>query len=90
MPTGGQKHPPRVTIYTTPQCHWCNVARAYFSDNDIPYRQVDVSSRGVGRREMTLLTGGSTVPVIVVGEHAMTGWDEAEFRRLMEGTFKRR
>ena len=30
------------------------------------------------------------VPVIRVGEHAMTGWDKAEFERLLSGRFKRR
>jgi hypothetical protein len=30
------------------------------------------------------------VPVIKVGAHAMTGWDESEFQKLMAGKFKRR
>ena len=91
MPTSGsQKHPPSVTIFTTPHCHWCGVAKQYLVDNGIAFREVDVSSRGAGRREMTLMTGGSAVPVIKVGGHAMTGWDEPEFLKLLEGKFKRR
>ena len=91
MPTiGSRKHPPSVTIYTTAQCHWCHVAKQYLSENGIAFREVDVSDRGPARREMTLMTGGTTVPVIRVGECAMTGWNEAEFNRLMTGKFKQR
>ena len=36
------------------------------------------------------MTGGHAVPVIRVGEHAMTGWDEREFRKLLGGKFKQR
>ena len=91
MPTNGNsRHPPVVTIYTTPHCHWCRVAKRYFSEHGIEFREVDVTRRNAGRREMTLMTGGTAVPVIKVGEHAMTGWDEREFQKLMDGKFKRR
>jgi hypothetical protein len=39
---------------------------------------------------MVLMTGRHAVPVIRVGEHAMTGWDEAEFERLRAGGLGRR
>jgi glutaredoxin len=91
VPTsGGKKHPPKITIYTTPHCHWCRVAKAYFAGHGIEYQEVDVSVPGAGRRVMTLLTGSSAVPVILVGEHAMTGWDESEFKKLRHGRFKQR
>jgi alkyl hydroperoxide reductase subunit F len=91
LPTSGDnRHPPSVTIYTTPNCHWCGVAKNYFVENKIAYREFDVSSPGSARREMALMTGGAAVPVIKVGAYAMTGWDEAEFLKLMTGRFKQR
>jgi glutaredoxin len=79
-----------VTIYTTPTCHWCRVAKRYFAEHRIEFREVDVSQDRRGRKEMVLMTGGMAVPVIRVGEHAMTGWDVREFERLRSGKFKRR
>jgi glutaredoxin 3 len=91
MTTSGRGNTsPNVTIYTISHCHWCKVAKQYFLDNAISFREVDVSEPGSARREMTVMTGGTAVPVIKVGEHAMTGWDEREFRMLMDGNFKRR
>lgn len=87
---GSRKHEPRVTIYTTPHCHWCRVAKSYFAENNIAHREIDVSVSGPERREMLLMTGGAAVPVIKVGAYAMTGWDESEFLKLMAGSFKRR
>ena len=91
MPTSGQSRPaPRVTIYTTPTCHWCRVAKAYFAEHGVHYSEVDVASDRRGLREMVLMTGGRAVPVVRVAERAMVGWDVAEFERLYRGDFRRR
>lgn len=80
----------RITIYTTPTCYWCRVAKGYCNERGIEYREVDVTTDPAGRREMRLMTGQNGVPVICVGSHAMVGWDEAEFEKLRSGKFKRR
>ena len=87
---GGSKPKPPVVIYTTPHCAWCRVAKRYFAEHDVEYREVDVVHDRRGAREMVLMTGGRAVPVIRVGSHAMTGWDVREFERLYSGKFKRR
>jgi glutaredoxin 3 len=91
MATDGATHPPqRVTIYTTPSCHWCEVAKRYLAKHGVPYHEIDVTRDRRGLRDMVLMTGGRAVPVLRVGEHAMTGWDVREFERLCSGRFKRR
>ena len=74
----------RVRVFTTQTCHWCRVAKAYLVDNEIEFQEIDIISDLAGRREMVLMTGQYGVPVIVVGEKAMIGWDTEEFNRLME------
>ena len=91
MATGGsQAHPLKVVVYTTPTCHWCRVAKRYLAENDIAFREVDVTKDRRGLREMTLMTGGNAVPVVLVGERAMKGWDQREFERLFSGRAGRR
>ena len=91
MATSDQPRPTRaVTIYTTPHCHWCKVAKRYFAEHAIEYREVDITTDASGRREMVLMTGGHAVPVVRVGTHAMNGWDVREFEKLRSGRFKRR
>ena len=91
MPTSGHAHhPPDITIYTSPACHWCRVAKRYFEERGLDYREVDIISDGRARQEMVRMTGQYGVPVIRVGERAMTGWDKAEFERLLHGRARRR
>lgn len=80
----------RVTIYTSPTCHWCRVAKRYCDEHGIEYIEVDVVRDLSGRREMVAMTGQHGVPVIRVGGHAMVGWDVEEFELLRSGAFKRR
>jgi glutaredoxin 3 len=91
MTTSGSGRPdPRVTIYTTPTCHWCKIAMAYLTKHAIEFHEVDITRDRRGLRDMVLMSGGRAVPVVRVGEHAMIGWDVREFERLRSGRFKRR
>jgi len=91
MPTNGQPvDQPRITVYTSPACHWCRVAKRYMDDRGLAYREVDVIQDTRGRQEMVRMTGQYGVPVIRVGDRAMTGWDKGEFERLLRGRPQRR
>ena len=89
--TSGSVRPdPRVTIYVTPTCHWCKVAKNYLVKAGVVFSEIDITCDRRGLRDMVLMTGGRAVPVLRVGEHAMIGWDAHEFERLRTGSFKRR
>ena len=64
-----------VTIYSTPTCHFCQMAKEFFAEKNIPYTNYDVSTDAAKREEMINLTGQLGVPVIVIGEDMMVGFD---------------
>lgn len=72
----------RVKIFTTQTCAWCKAAKAYLSDNEIEYLEADIITDLEARREMVLMTGQYGVPVVLVGEKAMIGWNPSEFEEL--------
>jgi glutaredoxin 3 len=80
----------RVRIFTTPTCPWCDNAKRFCAENGVEYTEVDVMGDRHGFREMVLMTGQHGVPVVVVGEKAIVGWDAGEFRRLMGWNGERR
>jgi len=41
-------------------------------------------------KDMVMMTGQYGVPVVLVGERAMVGWDEREFEALRAGKKRRR
>ncbi len=65
----------KVTIYTTPTCHFCKLAKEFFAEKNIEYTAYDVASDADKRNEMIQMTGQLGVPVIVIDENIMVGFD---------------
>ena len=64
-----------VTIYSTPTCHFCQLAKEFFGEHNIPFTNYDVSVDAGKRMEMVQMTGQLGVPVIVVDGSVMVGFD---------------
>lgn len=74
-----------VEIFTTKTCTYCKKAKDYFAKNDISYVETDVTTNPVERERMVRHSDGvMAVPVIVVGEKALVGWDESKFKAAYE------
>ena len=58
-----------VTIYTTTTCHFCHLAKNWFQEHGIEYKEKNVESDAAAQREMIEKTGQFGVPVIeIAGE----------------------
>lgn len=73
-----------ITIYSTPTCHYCKLAKEYMTANNIPYAEHDVASDLEKRKEMVDKSGQMGVPVIDIGGTIMVGFDEAEFAEAIK------
>jgi glutaredoxin 3 len=65
-----------VTIYSTPTCHFCQMAKEFFTEHNVPFTNYDVSVDADKRNEMIQLTGQLGVPVIVLDGSVMVGYDK--------------
>ena len=74
---------PTVTIYSTPTCHFCHMAKDYFTENNIAFTDYDVASDMVRRTEMLDKTGQMGVPVIMVGDEVIVGFDQPKLAQLL-------
>jgi glutaredoxin-like YruB-family protein len=72
-----------ITIYSTPVCHYCNLAKEFFTANNIPYTEYNVATDLEKRKEMVELTGQLGVPVIRVGDDITVGFQESHMRQLL-------
>lgn len=70
-----------VTIYTTPSCHFCQMSKEFFKANGVAYTEIDVAADAAKRAEMVDKSGQMGVPVIMIGEDMVIGFDK---RRLSE------
>ena len=74
----------KVTIYTTPTCHYCQAAKDFFKENNVEYTEIDVAADADKREEMIDMTGQMGVPVIRIDDDAVVGFDEAKVKELLE------
>lgn len=73
-----------ITIYSTPTCHYCNLAKDYFKENKIKYTEYNVATDLAKRREMVEKSGQMGVPVIDIGGDIVVGFDEDTIKHLVE------
>lgn len=73
-----------VTIYSTPVCHYCHMAKEFFNENNIAYTEFDVASDTEKRQEMIDMTGQMGVPVIRIEDDVLVGFDEEKLKELLE------
>jgi len=64
-----------ITIYTTPYCPYCTRAKQLLDSKEVSYEEIDVSDRSL-RPNMTAITGGTTVPQIIINGNPIGGCDE--------------
>lgn len=73
-----------VTIYSTPSCQFCHAAKEFFTENDIEFTDHDVASDTEKRKEMVQKSGQMGVPVIMIDDEIIVGFDEGKLRELLE------
>ena len=73
-----------VTIYTTPTCGYCKMAKEFFKENNIEYTEKDVTIDEEAREVMIQKSGQMGVPVIVIGEELAVGFDKDKISELLE------
>jgi len=72
-----------VTIYSTPTCHFCRMAKEFFKANNINYTEYDVASNLEKRKEMIEKSGQMGVPVIIIGDELIVGFDKPTIAQLL-------
>ncbi|MFC1845888.1 glutaredoxin domain-containing protein [Chloroflexota bacterium] len=72
-----------VKVYSTPTCGYCHQVKRYLSDKGIKFTEYDVSVDRVVADEMVKLTGQTGVPVIVVDDQAVIGFNRAQLDQLL-------
>ncbi len=72
-----------VVIYSTPTCHFCQLAKAFFDENNIEYTDYNVAEDYEKAQEMVQRSGQMGVPVIFIDNEMTIGFDEARIRNLL-------
>jgi glutaredoxin len=69
-PAGGS----RVVMFSAPGCGYCVKAKEYFNQKGVVFEELDVNASEDARRRFQSL-GGRGVPLILIGERQISGFD---------------
>ena len=73
----------KVTMYSTPWCVYCKMAKKYFNENKIEFTEHDVAADEKARDEMVKKTGQMGVPVIDIDGEFTIGFDQMRLKQLL-------
>ena len=72
-----------VTIYSTPTCGYCNIAKDYFRKNNISFQDYNVAADVRRAEEMVKKSGQMGVPVIDINGRIIVGFNQPEIERAI-------
>ncbi len=73
-----------VRIFTTAKCVYCSKAKDFLKKRGVSYTELDVEKDAAAKAEFKAL-GGRGVPVILVGDQRMDGFNAGRLEGLLKG-----
>jgi glutaredoxin 3 len=67
---------PRIQMYTTRWCGYCVRAKALLDSRGLPYEEISLDDDPAFRQRLLDLTGGWTVPQILIDGRPIGGYTE--------------
>ena len=71
-----------IRLFTTPTCAYCQKVKDWFSQQNCPYTELDITRDVEALREWRALSGGVGVPVVSHGKDLVIGFDPDRLARL--------
>ena len=65
-----------IIIYCTNWCGPCIAAKKMLDDVGIAYKEINIEKEGLSRDDLFKLTGGFTVPQIIINDKTIGGFNE--------------
>ncbi len=72
-----------VTVYSTPTCVYCKLAKDFLKKNDVEYTEHNVAEDLTARAEMVAKSHQLGVPVIDIGGEIFVGFDKDAMARAL-------
>jgi glutaredoxin len=79
---------PTIKVFALSTCPYCRQARVFLDDSGAVYDVVEVdkltgTERGNAIDEVKRLSGGTSFPVLVIGDEVVVGYDKSRIQHLI-------
>ena len=75
---------PRIVLFSTPTCSWCRRIKEYLRKKKLRFKEIDVSKDRKAAEDMVRKTGQQGVPVILINNRPVVGFDKQKIETLLE------
>lgn len=72
-----------IEIYTTESCSYCHAAKDFFRQNNINFTEYDITKDVQARKEL-MRKGYRSVPLIVIGNDEVSGFDKEKLLGILK------
>lgn len=72
-----------VIVFSTPGCGWCTKLKSYLIQNQVRFKEIDVSKDPRAAEDMIRKTGRMGVPQMWIDNKPVVGFDKPVIDRLL-------
>ena len=65
-----------IKIYSTSWCPACVSAKRFLEEKGLEFEEINIEEEGISREKLFNITGGMSVPQIVINNHCIGGFDD--------------
>jgi len=65
-----------IKIYSTSWWGPCKAAKQLLNDKGLSYEEINIEEHGISRDDLMKLTGGNTVPQIIIDDKVIGGFNQ--------------
>jgi glutaredoxin-like YruB-family protein len=76
---------PKVTVYSTPTCPYCHMAKDYLKSKNIKFTDFNVASDREAAKEMMKKSSQMGVPVLDINGKIIVGFDQEAIEEALKG-----
>ena len=73
-----------IKVYSTQNCPYCKLTKEFLKENNIKYKEIDVSADEKKAQEMIKKTGQMGVPVTEINGKIIIGFDKEALKKALE------
>ncbi len=73
-----------VTIYSTPTCHFCAMAKDYLKEKGVEFKEINVAQDQEAAKKIVEKTDQLGVPVIEIDGKFIPGFDQEKIDELLK------
>lgn len=73
-----------VIVFSTPTCGWCRKLKDYLKENNVRFKEIDVSKDTIAARDMIRKSGQQGVPQMWINNVPVVGFDKEKIKKLLQ------